>query len=409
MPRIETGQTEARFVTLENSGRDELVVSNRTGFDTVERSQSQWRIVSGLLGDKAVDTFVARDAANLPTLTYQTKDRAMVETVGARIGIAQTLLMVDKVGAYRGIQEYRVENRTEQFLEIEVPASGSIWTVSVANQPIKPIAVTSTSSNAGATATSSTNEQTTTTTTTSSSSRGSASTTPAVQRIRIPLVKNAAGDLDYPVIIKYGGVLARPGALRSTTFPIIRTININVELSQVRLRLAPELHWMNFSGSMGLAKSDDELKAGWLAYRTRQLTELTELLRGSKQVDFFSVRAGKNLRSLGREIEELQRFGSASQNDDFQKQLAYNNQAWSEARQQLDSLEVDRAGITNETTNRTLLNKRLAEQSNGRSMNVANDARENFAREVPSPLAKGKPAEDAAKADSMTAGLIRTR
>ena len=47
--------------------------------------------------------------------------RAAVETVGAAIGLAETTLVFDANGAYRAEQVLRVDNSTEQFLEIRLP------------------------------------------------------------------------------------------------------------------------------------------------------------------------------------------------------------------------------------------------------------------------------------------------
>ncbi len=349
VPVIETGKTEHRFVTLENSGRDELVVDETSGLERLQRSQSQWNILASLLGGKTNEAFIVSDQSTAPRLTYSTKDRAMVETVGARIGIAQTLMIVDETGAYRASQEYRIENRTEQYLEIELPADAELWSVLVAGQPVKPM--------------------------TAKVAAG------AGQRVRLPLVKTAAGDLDYPVVIKYGGRLPRPGAMSTTHFPLVKTININVELSQVRLRLPPGMKWWNFGGSMARVQSEDELTAGWLAFRTRQLNELTQILNRSVKLDFSRARALNNLKQLGAEVQQYQASAQASAqgrgNLDLQQQLASNSTAWFEAQKELDKPNDSGPG-TEELTNRFLLNARLDSQQNKRSLNVANDQGANF-------------------------------
>lgn len=345
IPVIETGKTEHRFVTLENSGRDELLVDTSSGLERLQRSQSQWNLLANLLGGKTNEAFVVSDQAEAPTLTFSTKDRAMVETVGARIGIAQTLMIVDENGAYRASQEYRIENRTEQFLEIELPDGAELWTVLVAGEPVKPMTA--------------------------------ALPAGAGQRVRLPLVKTAAGDLDYPVLIKYGGRLPRPGALGTTRFPLVKTININVELSQVRLRLPARLQWWNFGGSMARVQSEDELTAGWLAFRTRQLTELTQILSKSAKLDFSRARALSNLKQLGAEVEQVQASAQGRTNEDLQRQLAYNGSAWFEAQKELAKPSEAVAGAE-ESNNRFQLNWRVESQQNKRSLNVANDQVANF-------------------------------
>lgn len=366
VPVIETGQTEHRFVTLENLGPDELLVAERRSLEALDRSQSQWRFLASLLGGKATDAFVVRENGDPPSLAFATRDRAVVQTVGARIGIAQTNMMVDDSGAYRAALELRVENRTEQFLEIELPEGARLWTVNVAGEPVKPMAGSSTEEPTSAAAASVSNQ---------------GDSVHAARRVRVPLIKTAAGDLDYPVVVKYGGKLPRPGMLRTTVFPLARTININVELSQVRLHLPTTKRWLNFSGSMGRAATSEELAAGWLSFRTRQLTELTELLGQASEQDFSKARAVNNLKQLGKEVEVLQRESSrkSSESRELQEQLMVNNSAWLDAQQQLlDQSSRQAAEQRVQPTNRMLLNKRLAEQAGSRALNVANEAANNF-------------------------------
>ena len=128
-----------------------------------------------------------------------------------------------------------------------------MWTVHVAGESVKPAVVASSS-----------------------------------QRVRIPLIKTAEGDLDYPVVIKYGGTTSVPGLFSRVQFPLIHTLNINVELSQVRLRLPESFDWFNFHGTLGRVQSESDLQAGWLSYRTRQLTDLSQLLGSKKAVSDYT-------------------------------------------------------------------------------------------------------------------------
>ena len=82
---------------------------------------------------------VAADARQ-PRLRFHTEPRAAVETVGAAIGLAETTLVLDANGAYRAQQVLRVDNSTEQFLEIRLPEGAALWTARVAGEPVKPIA-----------------------------------------------------------------------------------------------------------------------------------------------------------------------------------------------------------------------------------------------------------------------------
>ncbi len=107
IPIVETGTTEARYVTVESAGRDEVVVDEPQGLDVLSRQSSQWKTLASLLGGEITQAYLVRDGAAQPRLTLRTKDRTAVETVGARIGLAETTLLVDAHGAYRGMVKYR--------------------------------------------------------------------------------------------------------------------------------------------------------------------------------------------------------------------------------------------------------------------------------------------------------------
>jgi hypothetical protein len=354
LPTIETGSTDRRLVTLENVGRDELVISQATAFESLDRSQLQQRFQADLLGGRSSQAFLAKEGAVDPVLSYSTKTRTLLTTAGARIGLAQTLLVVDEMGTYRATQEYRVENRTEPFLEIELPQGSQMWTVQVAGEPVKPALDTVA---AGATAVNT-----------------------VAQRVRIPLIKTAEGDLDYSVVIKYGGQIATPKWFTRVNFPLIHTLNINVELSQVRLRLPETYDWFNFDGTLGQVQTESELQAGWLSYRTRQLTELSQLLgsQSSSASDYTKARALNNLSELQSTIEQNSMLFSrqADVSEEFRKQLSSNSAALQSAQQQ--AIQVQQGQTIEGRGNRDLLNDLYSSQSNGRSFNALGDLGLNF-------------------------------
>ncbi|MEX0819591.1 MAG: hypothetical protein WD070_08350, partial [Pirellulaceae bacterium] len=234
LPTIETGTTDFRYVVIESAGRDEVVVTRSAGFLELNRRLSQWQHLAQILPGHITQAYVAREGAEDWQLSIATRQRATVETAGASIGLAQTLLMVDANGAYRGTQEYRVDNKTEQFLEIEPPEGAQLWTVLVAGEAVKPTVVPNASR----------------------------------RQVRVPLIKTQTGDLDYSVMLKYGGDLNRLRTLRTVSFPLMRTININVQQSHVRLRLPESQRWFNFDGSMRHVPDAGELAADYVSYQT---------------------------------------------------------------------------------------------------------------------------------------------
>ena len=160
-----------------------------------------------------------------------------------------------------------MDNTTEQFLQIKLPDGARLWTARVAGEPVKPTEVPGAKD---------------------------------PRLVRIPLVKTAPGDLDYAVVLKYGGQIRAPGSLGAArvpvSFPLVRTVNVNVELSQVRVYL-PETHrWFDFDGTMSPVTEEEDLTAGYLSYQTKVAERLAETVQHAGE--FAQVRAANSLLNL---------------------------------------------------------------------------------------------------------------
>ena len=63
-----------------------------------------------------------------PRLGFYLQRHEDVETAGARIDLAQTTIVVDAAGAYCAKLELSLDNASEQFLDVELPAGATLWT-----------------------------------------------------------------------------------------------------------------------------------------------------------------------------------------------------------------------------------------------------------------------------------------
>jgi hypothetical protein len=169
-----------------------------------------------------------------------------------------------------------VDNQTEQFLEVRLPGGAALWTARVASQPVKPVQ-------------------------------------PDAERpesVQVPLVKTAAGDLDYTVVLRYGGALPALGYLGAADFPLAQARNLNVELSQVELRLPRTHHWLNFASTARRVTQAYEFEAGFLAYQSRLARRLAQTLQYGSE--FEKARAYSNLKQVGLALRSSQtRFAQA--------------------------------------------------------------------------------------------------
>jgi len=345
-PLVETGQTDHRYITLESAGRDEIVIDAREGVDPIGREQAEWRMLTALFGSGLTQAYLVRPDAAQPLLTLHAQDRATVETASARIGLAKTTLVVDANGAYRGAQLYRVDNSLEQFLEVQLPAGARLWTAHVAGEPVKPAAGKPT---------------------------GTAGDT-----VRIPLIKTARGDADYEVLLKYGGQLGRLAAVDRVEFPLIHTVNIHVELSQVELYVPETYDWFNFGGTMRRVESEGDFAAGWLSYNSKQIALATQALRGDDP--YARARAAQNLKDLQAESESLKQSaqkyrGNAGVEEELRKNAAVETGRDGEGKEQYVLSDADDA-----PANRARFNDLYKSQNNSRANDVVNSTGENFAQ-----------------------------
>ena len=343
IPIVETGRTDQRFVTLENLGRDEAVVESHHGLEPLNRQQAQRHALARLLASGAGQSYVASNRVAEPRFAFRANTRQTVTTAGARIGLAQTLLVLDPSGAYRAAMVYRVDNSTEQFLEVELPPDAQLWTARVAGEPVKPAR--------------STNDQ-------------------APPRVRIPLIKTAPGELDYEVVLKYAGRIAQLDRLTAVSFPLIQSININVELSQARLYLPQTHRWFDFGGSMGRVTQAGDLEAGFLSYKTRQVKRLVETLQDDNA--YAQVRASRNIADLKKELGAYQsRLGSYAGNEELKRQQASQSEVLELAQREAQRLEPKPRGLA-DVGNRARLYELWTTQQNARSAKVIEDMGANF-------------------------------
>ncbi len=352
LPVVETGRVERRLVTLQGAGRDELVVVDHPGLEPLSRQQRDWQWLQAVLGEGITQAFVAAPGAARPQLLYRTEGRETVRTAGARIGLAATALVVDAHGAYRGELTLKVDNATDQFLDVELPENAHLFTAFVADSPVKPTLVPD-----------------------------------APQQVRIPLVKTAEGELDFPVVLKYGGRMAAPSVARAASFPLMRVTGVQVELSQVRLHLPEEYTWFDFGGTMRLVGDEAELAGGYLAYKGRVAERLVETARHGNP--FARVRAWTNLKLL-RE-HDLTLDGSVSLDYDLSRAEEKLQRSLSEQEALFERAEVELRQLAEAPQeelafdNRFYLNTRFEQQNTVRAESLVHRQGRNFAEAIAPP------------------------
>ncbi len=349
VPTVLTGVSEQRFVTLQNAGRDEISVLPSADFQPLNRQLKQFsQLKQKLDGGEVTMAYVAANEKQRPLLEFETKQRAVFDTVAASIEFSKTTMVVDSSGAYRALQNFQVNNRSEQYLEIELPEGARLLTVLVEGQPVKPV------------------------------------DWPAARnqrRLRIPLVKTQLGDLDYPVQLKYGGRLGQFSNFREVEFPVIETLNINVQLSQLHLRLPRSHRWMNFGGTMTKVDDRGKLEEGYLSYKSRQIQQLAEQIQldSSTSRGYAQKRAYRNLRKLKSDMDNYQSNDQAinpSGGRQVMDMVTSNNDAIVRAEESFREQNAQQSQLS--VDNRANFNNLILGQSARIARNSVNKATSNF-------------------------------
>jgi hypothetical protein len=187
--------------------------------------------------------------------------------------------------------------------------------------------------------------------------------------VKIPLVKTAAGDLDYRVTLKYGGSMDSLSGVGKIAFPFIRSLNINVELSQVDLRLPRTHKWLAFDGTMSRITEVGTFEAGVLAYRNKLAKRLVRTLQYGTV--FEKARAGSNLKQLKKSIEDYSQAQTVqfkAPNKALSLELSNASAILDDAQRQLD--EAEKADAGEGPDNRIRLNEWYDNQDNTFARNV---------------------------------------
>lgn len=356
IPAVETGETTSRYIVVENSGRDEIVIadSDKAGVEELARNQDEWNDLKAYLGNNITQAFFVKSGVEKASLRYQVNQRQFVETAGAKIGKAETRIAVDRGGGYRAQIEYFVTNDTEQYLEISLPNGAELWSTYVAGYAVKPTIVPD-------------------------SKEASA--------VRIPLIKTALGDTSFPVVLKYGGKLELPNGVGKTSFPLVKTLNINVELSQVRLRLPDDFRWFNFGGTMRRIENEGDYRKSDVVHLTEEIKRLQLGLVSANP--YAQLRAKSNLRTLGNFNNAVNKEALQSWGDQVSKEVQANGQAWQVAndlanRVNEESIERQLGLFDN---NRDILCKSFDEQKLSRATNTIERFGNNFSVQEAAPNA----------------------
>ena len=190
------------------------------------------------------------------------------------------------------------------------------------------------------------------------------------RQVRIPLIKTAAGERAYDVVLKYGGDMPPLGAIGSVDFPMIHCENIRPELSQAWLYLPEQYRWFGFGGTMHPVAEEADLEAGYVQFQTKQIGQSVAALREGDK--WTKARAANNLQTSAH-----WRPLPPQTNMALQSELAANNIAVKEAQKEVELLNQTKS-IPEVQDNRQRLMLGYRGQVVTRSRNVVGETGVNF-------------------------------
>jgi len=179
--------------------------------------------------------------------------------IQAVVDLMALTTVIDRSGRCRYEALLALQNRTEQFLHVQVPGELRLWSATVASQPVKPVI----DPNAGA------------------------------DVVLIPLVKTSPGGLPYDVKMYFAGRAAgRLGLLAKVAPPAIRVRKIKVIRTTWSLRLPKGYRYMQPGGNLSPVVAGVESKI--IALRAR-MDQLKRLRRSYDDLVSFGSVKGKTL------------------------------------------------------------------------------------------------------------------
>jgi hypothetical protein len=169
------------------------------------------------------------------------------------------------------------------------------------------------------------------------------------------------------------------GPIRPADLPFVRTLNINVEQSQVELWLPTTRQWFGFDGTLRRVRQGGEFEAGYLAYQNKLAKRLLETLQFGSA--FEKARAASNLRQVNVTLAESQQLlelgESMLANQDLQSQVEQSQKLVQDADRQLQQAESEQSAISLED-NRKRMNLAFSEQTTGLARNRVIEAGTNW-------------------------------
>jgi hypothetical protein len=249
IPRLETAAPAGYrvIVAVQNISRHEITVGNRQNLEELPASE-QRELIPQAVSQSLQYVYHGFEPDWSLSLGFTAAEPA--SRIQAVVDLLSVTTVVDRNGRCRYEARIALQNRSEQFLRVDVPDGLQLWSAKVADQPVKP--VLSPDSPAG--------------------------------QVLIPLVKTSPGGLPYEVVLYFADQAERPllKALNGMTRlkpPTISIVGIPVMQTVWSLRLPSGYRYLRPGGNMSSVAGTAEMLSLNIEAKLEQLRRLDKAYR----------------------------------------------------------------------------------------------------------------------------------
>jgi hypothetical protein len=343
--------------------------------------------ISQTISDQAAEILRVRDAR--AAIGWKMQTGQQLRSLSASVNLAKMTFVLARDGSWRGAAQYRINNRSRQFLGLRMPAGAHVLSLFVGDQPSRPI---------------------------NPKRAGEANL------ILVPLPKTAAGDLSVEVKLVFAGRFDRPlpkgmQILRSELDLPSPQVLSQTDDPQYGIPVAATEWTVVLPPDVDVQPVDDATKTNMapsVAGGEQIIAEYNEMLNllscanDASMPETARTRASNNLKQLGLAFHKgSEAAGFIVRNDDRQgRELQELQGKWQQAQQQLQvpargTKGVDAAGLGNPTVSNSIVQRELITGNSGDFQlgenNPDDDSDDVFSFTMKAPVSGKSPSQAASK------------
>ena len=310
---IETEAPAGRraIVAVQNMSRHDINIAESTNLSDLAVSE-QRKLMPNEMTESLQYVLQSFDEDWL--LNLDLKPAGAATRIQAVVDLLVLTTVIDRSGRCRYEAKIALQNRSEQFLQVEIPAGLRLWSAKVASEPVKPVVA-------------------------ANAPEG---------RVLIPLVKTSPGGLPYDVYLYFADEADEPlvaplDGITKLKPPNITIVGIPVMRTTWSLRLPGGYRYLRPGGNMSPAAGTVEMLSLGIEARLEQFKRLTSTYRdvagtsgkkgiiAKRNLDLFNVK-------LGREISKAEKYLSSNRRQISERDYERLQARLGEQKQRQDAL-----------------------------------------------------------------------